>query len=784
MPSTSTIYTLPSTIPLTEGTGQAETYRLESYTTMKIADSSVFTTSQNGDQLTLKWFSQSTSLIYKIRISVPAYLYLGYTDYRTIHWKLYVDGSFQDEGEAKAAGTRESWFYIEDPYINWSRTVDINTILSSSDRTLPIELEIYDADTDADTTEYLATYSANITFPVVFVDLNFIDIDASESLVTLGQGEGSDNKQTVTLTHPSMYDINASLRYKSSGTTIEGTIPRTSVSNNTTKRSVTLYHDEKEELYMNNEVDAIQCAVSLVGDLDPDYSYYMLSNRTVYRDIYSVQVDPEYLPQELTIVSNEMRHESGHVYAGEWGYIQNVSYNLSSLEFLIPATRTGDIYLKLYENDTIAGTATISSSTVQSFDLTDDGYFRKANTSIQFKLTNSGDRTFRFDITDLGNIARKGTTINTSMDITVVPYSTPVIKSFEVYRATRDGSAGNVEEQVDSTNIAFTAVWEIASINNHNTTKVRQIECKQGTTSDDIVHTISSSYINNGTQTYYTSYTFSGEYTYPMTLTITDALDYTAAYTVNLPPASVFLDFKAGGKGMGIGKVAEYEELGVQFPTTFYDKVTYKGDIDASDNAVSAKTVSSTTETTKTLTATSASITSGTVGGATFNSDKSESHTGTETHSGATTFKGDVTFTGSVSGLPSSACAVVDTGYKILGSYYYVYYKVYDIGMSDAYLMDMFAYYKNTLSGSETESFNLKGPLAYSNWSAYGDSSSYPPIINVDGWYGGSSSPMTTTSTVALTALDPVNYLVSVKNTTTKSATYALCMHMGCLVSK
>lgn len=55
-----------------------------------------------------------------------------------------------------------------------------------------------------------------------------------------------------------------------------------------------------------------------------------------------------------------------------------------------------------------------------------------------------------------------------------------------------------------------------------------------------------------------------------------------------IPPASATMDFRAGGKGIGIGRVAEADGLEIGFETTFFNKV-YLKNIDTSQKKTSLK---------------------------------------------------------------------------------------------------------------------------------------------------------------------------------------------------
>lgn len=70
---------------------------------------------------------------------------------------------------------------------------------------------------------------------------------------------------------------------------------------------------------------------------------------------------------------------------------------------------------------------------------------------------------------------------------------------------------------------------------------------------------------------------FSPDKTYYFLLRLSDHINSSGGYIAEaecyIPPASVTMDFRAGGKGIGIGRVAEADGLEVDFETTFFNNV-------------------------------------------------------------------------------------------------------------------------------------------------------------------------------------------------------------------
>lgn len=85
---------------------------------------------------------------------------------------------------------------------------------------------------------------------------------------------------------------------------------------------------------------------------------------------------------------------------------------------------------------------------------------------------------------------------------------------------------------------------------------------------------------------------FSPDKTYYVQLKLQDRVtssgDDIAIVECYIPPASATMDFRAGGKGIGIGRVAEADGLEIGFETTFFNKV-YLENIDTSLKKTSLK---------------------------------------------------------------------------------------------------------------------------------------------------------------------------------------------------
>jgi len=211
-----------------------------------------------------------------------------------------------------------------------------------------------------------------------------------------------------------------------------------------------------------------------------------------------------------------------------------------------------------------------NGSTIKSMTISGDLYNAKVT-----NIVNNGDGTYT--CTYVGAYKTINATKNTTTKITVQDsrgrvstavtqneyvygYSNPAILMFNAERDNSDSSIINVK-----TSSSF------SSINNHNTL-IGSIAYRETGTSDWIP--ISSINPNTG----YTPVAvqlsggdvFEDNKAYELQLAIYDDLGGEAFFETYVGTAAVFLDLRAGGNGLGIGKIAESDAVEVAFPTKFY----------------------------------------------------------------------------------------------------------------------------------------------------------------------------------------------------------------------
>lgn len=210
---------------------------------------------------------------------------------------------------------------------------------------------------------------------------------------------------------------------------------------------------------------------------------------------------------------------------------------------------------------TINGATGTYSSTISKYVIEGGGYSGTSNTLTTGTLNTSGTNTFTATITD-----SRGRTATKTVTCSVVDYESPKINSFTAVRCTSAGTESN-----DGTYVKVTPNLTYSSVNSKNTlTAVVAYKTVAATSwsSNTTVTSGKSTIIGGGAISVNSSYQFR--------LTITDAFS-SSVITVTVPTASTTMDFKKGGKGVAIGKVAENDGFEVAWDANFLANLKVKG---------------------------------------------------------------------------------------------------------------------------------------------------------------------------------------------------------------
>ena len=209
-----------------------------------------------------------------------------------------------------------------------------------------------------------------------------------------------------------------------------------------------------------------------------------------------------------------------------------------------------------------ASASGVYSSTIKSFAIT-DGYSATVNgSSLSYTgsaISSSGNKTFTVKATDSrGRVS----SAKSSSAITFYAYSKPTVSSFSVAR-----SSSNAQQ------IVVKANWSYASVNSKNSATAKLYYKRSTASSWTQYGDITSSKNTNLTLS---GVTFNEAYSYNFKVVVTDALSNNAQEEAFVSTIEVLMDFKAGGKGLGIGKIAETDNLEVALNSVFIGDVYIK----------------------------------------------------------------------------------------------------------------------------------------------------------------------------------------------------------------
>lgn len=202
-------------------------------------------------------------------------------------------------------------------------------------------------------------------------------------------------------------------------------------------------------------------------------------------------------------------------------------------------------------------------STISSFDIS-GGYTTTQNgASLDYTggvISSSGSKTFTVVAKDSRG---RSSDSKSATAITFYAYSKPTVSSFTVAR-----SSSNAKQVVVRAN------WTFSSVNNKNAATAT-LYYKKSTETD-------SQWKTYGVISKNTNVTLTTEFeetsSYNFKVIVTDSLSEEAQEEGFISTIEVTMDFRAGGKGLGIGKIAETDNLEIAFDTIFMGNVYIQSD--------------------------------------------------------------------------------------------------------------------------------------------------------------------------------------------------------------
>ncbi len=203
---------------------------------------------------------------------------------------------------------------------------------------------------------------------------------------------------------------------------------------------------------------------------------------------------------------------------------------------------------------TINGASGSYGSTISSYSISGGGFSSTSSSFTTGFLSSSGTITFTATVTDSRGRKSEAKTVS----ISVVAYSKPKFRS---YLSQRANSSGTVSD--DGTYIRGLVEFDYSSCNGWNYADTEVYYKK----SSEVAWDYSSVVFYSGTSFVFGSGLISTEYAYDVRYVIRDAFDSVIVID-NVSTALVLMDFRAGGRGLAIGKVSEEDEaLEVAFKT-------------------------------------------------------------------------------------------------------------------------------------------------------------------------------------------------------------------------
>lgn len=195
-------------------------------------------------------------------------------------------------------------------------------------------------------------------------------------------------------------------------------------------------------------------------------------------------------------------------------------------------------------------------STISSFTISGGYNTTQSKSSLDYTgaiISSSGSKTFT--ITAKDSRGRTSTSVTTA-GITFYAYSYPTVSYLSAIRS-----------KTGATTVIINSNWSFASVNNKNSVTATLYYKK----SKDTNWTNYGSIAKNQDVTL--SGTFEEISSYNFRIIVTDALGNSAQNEGFISTIEVLMDWKPGGKGLGIGKIAESDALEIGFDTIFMGDV-------------------------------------------------------------------------------------------------------------------------------------------------------------------------------------------------------------------
>lgn len=210
---------------------------------------------------------------------------------------------------------------------------------------------------------------------------------------------------------------------------------------------------------------------------------------------------------------------------------------------------------------TINGASGIHGSTINKYEISGGGYSTTGSSFTTGVLNTAGTITFTGVITD-----SRGRTATKTVNCSVVDYFSPSVREFVIGRCNSSGTLTD-----EGTYVKVKAVLNYASVSSKNTISARvEYKTKSATT------WTSAGAIASGKEVIIGGGKIDANTSYDIRLIVQDAFE-TVTVPMTIPTASTTIDFRNGGKGIAIGKVAEKDGFEVNWDSNFLTTLKVKG---------------------------------------------------------------------------------------------------------------------------------------------------------------------------------------------------------------
>ena len=239
--------------------------------------------------------------------------------------------------------------------------------------------------------------------------------------------------------------------------------------------------------------------------------------------------------------------------------------------------KTFGAYVQGYSKLKVTVTPTLAKdSPISSYRVIADGVTYTSASFTTSAITSSGTVSATATVTD----KRGRSSANTRTEVTALAYSAPVISKFSVHRCDLNGDAND-----QGSYIRADYAYSISSLNGKNSATY-QLQYKKSSQAkyEDTILPLPEAVTPNGN----IIFAADPDQSYDIKFLVTDKIQ-TTSRTTSASTAQVILDFAANGKGIGVGKVCEFDGLDVGFPTRFRNSVQFDSAVVSAATRVNLK---------------------------------------------------------------------------------------------------------------------------------------------------------------------------------------------------